>query len=112
MEDPLKVQTRDVIGQYKLPVDVRFCVRCTVSNQRPRITFDAHGVCSACNYAQYKRKHVYWNEREQQLLADWEKRKHEFLSTPAPPFPAEKQHTRIREFVDEIVAGKANPPHL
>jgi len=50
--------------------------------------------------------------REQQLLADWEKRKHEFLSTPAPPFPAEKQHTRIRELVDEIVAGKANPPHL
>lgn len=58
----------DVIGKYKLPVDVRFCRKCTVSNQRPRITFDEHGVCSACNYAEYKRKHIDWNEREKELV--------------------------------------------
>ena len=68
MEGQLKVEKRDVIGQYKLPVDVRFCSKCTISNQRPRISFDATGVCSACNFAEYKRKHVDWNEREKQLL--------------------------------------------
>ena len=62
------MEKRDVIGQYKLPVDVRFCTKCTISNQRPRISFDATGVCSACNFAEYKRKHVDWNEREKQLL--------------------------------------------
>ena len=62
------MEKRDVIGQYKLPVDVRFCIKCTVSNQRPRISFDPHGVCSACNYADYKRRHVDWNEREKELL--------------------------------------------
>jgi N-acetyl sugar amidotransferase len=45
-----------------------FCIKCTVSNQRPRISFDPHGVCSACNYAEYKRRHVDWNEREKELL--------------------------------------------
>ena len=58
---------RDVIKQYKLPVDVRFCVKCTMSNQRPRITFDEHGVCSACNFAQAKREFD-WDERERELI--------------------------------------------
>jgi N-acetyl sugar amidotransferase len=62
------VEKRDVIGQYKLPVDVKFCIKCTVSNQRPRISLDALGVCSACNFAEYKRKHVNWNEREKELV--------------------------------------------
>jgi N-acetyl sugar amidotransferase len=59
---------RDVIGKYKLPVDVRFCRKCTVSNQRPRITFDEHGVCSACNYADYKRHEVDWTARDAELV--------------------------------------------
>ena len=32
-----------------------FCKKCTISNQRPRITFDENDVCSACNYAYYKK---------------------------------------------------------
>jgi N-acetyl sugar amidotransferase len=63
------MQKRDVIGQYKLPVEVRFCRRCTVSNQRPRITFDEHSVCSACNFAEFKRSKIDWNERERELTA-------------------------------------------
>lgn len=59
---------RDVVGQYKLPLDVRFCKKCTVSNQRPRITFDEHGVCSACNFAEYKRTKIDWVERERELI--------------------------------------------
>jgi len=59
---------RDVIGLYKLPTTIQFCKKCTISNQRPRITFDEQGVCSACNYAEYKRAHTDWNEREKELV--------------------------------------------
>ncbi|MEK7218549.1 MAG: N-acetyl sugar amidotransferase, partial [Patescibacteria group bacterium] len=38
----------------------------TISNQRPRITFDGEGVCSACRYAEYKRQ-VDWAAREKEL---------------------------------------------
>lgn len=61
------MEKRDLIKQYGLPREVFFCKKCTVSNQRPRITFDESGVCSACNYAEYKRKKVDWKLRESQL---------------------------------------------
>lgn len=60
---------RDLIKQYNLPREVKFCKKCTVSNQRPRITFDEHGVCSACNYAEYKRTKIDWKARETELVA-------------------------------------------
>ena len=41
---------------YNLPSEVKFCKKCTVSNQRPRITFDKDGICSACNFAKQKKK--------------------------------------------------------
>ncbi len=50
------------------PKEVRFCKRCVVSNQRPRITFDEEGVCNACRFAEYKQNGVDWDVREQQLL--------------------------------------------
>lgn len=59
---------RDLIKQYNLPLDVAFCKRCTVSNQRPRIVFDDNGVCSACNYGDYKRTKIDWTLRERELL--------------------------------------------
>lgn len=62
------MQKRDVIGQYKLPREVKYCKKCTVSNQRPRITFDEHGVCSACNFAEFKRSKIDWAERERELV--------------------------------------------
>ena len=58
---------RDVAGMYQLPLEVKYCTKCTVSNQRPRIAFDEQGVCSACNYAVYKRTKVDWAEREREL---------------------------------------------
>jgi N-acetyl sugar amidotransferase len=54
---------------YGLPEDVKYCTRCVVSNQRPRITFDSKGVCSACNYADYKRTEVDWVERDRKLTS-------------------------------------------
>lgn len=59
---------RDVIGQYNLPTEVKYCKKCTISNQRPRITFDEHGVCSACNFAEYKRSKIDWTQREKELM--------------------------------------------
>jgi N-acetyl sugar amidotransferase len=49
------------------PKKVIFCQKCVVSNQRPRITFDEHGVCSACNYAEQKHRVFDWKKREQEL---------------------------------------------
>jgi N-acetyl sugar amidotransferase len=59
--------TRDIVAMYNLPREVRFCRLCTVSNQRPRITFDDEGVCSACRYADYKRHQVDWQTRGREL---------------------------------------------
>lgn len=58
---------RDVRKMYNLPSEVRYCKKCTVSNQRPRITFDDQGVCSACNFAEYKRTKIDWEQREKEL---------------------------------------------
>lgn len=52
---------------YNLPNEVKYCKKCVISNQRPRITFDEHGVCSACNFADYKAKVVNWEQRESEL---------------------------------------------
>jgi N-acetyl sugar amidotransferase len=62
------MQQQDVITKYNLPRTVRFCTLCTVSNQRPRIAFDENGVCSACNFAAFKREKIDWSERERELV--------------------------------------------
>jgi len=63
----LGLKQQDIIQKYALPKLVVFCRKCVVSNQRPRIAFDEHGVCSACRYAEYKRTKVDWKEREREL---------------------------------------------
>ena len=69
-------------GKYGLPLEIRFCKKCTMSNQRPSSTvefknvkgekkrplaFDEHGVCDACNFAE-KKKNIDWQDREKQLI--------------------------------------------
>lgn len=57
-------------GQFPLrPKEVFYCRKCVVSNQRPRITFDKDGVCSACNYAEYKKNSIDWNKRKKEFEA-------------------------------------------
>jgi N-acetyl sugar amidotransferase len=46
---------------------VRFCRVCVVSNQRPRISFDENGICSACQFADYKNNVINWDKRESKL---------------------------------------------
>ncbi|EQA52573.1 LPS biosynthesis protein PseA [Leptospira kmetyi] len=62
------MEKRNLIKLYNLPEKVVFCKKCTVSNQRPRITFDEHGVCSACNFAEFKKTQIDWKQREQELV--------------------------------------------
>ena len=61
------MKNKNTAKLYNLPERVRYCRECTVSNQRPRITFDEKGVCSACNFAKYKRK-VDWKQKESELI--------------------------------------------
>jgi len=50
------------------PDEVKFCKKCVISNQRPRIGFDENGVCSACGYAHEKHHVIDWKKREEMLL--------------------------------------------
>jgi N-acetyl sugar amidotransferase len=51
------------------PRVVRFCRQCVVSNQRPRLQFDEHGVCSACRFAFEKQHVIDWSQRARELEA-------------------------------------------
>ncbi|MFH0869433.1 MAG: N-acetyl sugar amidotransferase [archaeon] len=63
------MEKKDNIKKYGLPREVKFCKRCVISNQRPRITFDKEGVCSACRYAEKKQTSIDWAKRERELQA-------------------------------------------
>jgi len=71
----------ELFGKYGLPTNVKFCRRCTISNQRPSssvefknikegkketINFDSEGICDACRYAEIK-KDIDWKIRKQEL---------------------------------------------
>ena len=61
------VPQRNLISTYGLPTEVKYCTKCVISNQRPRITFDEHGVCSACRYAERKHNLFNWEQRDREL---------------------------------------------
>ena len=50
-----------------MPEEVKYCTKCVNSNQRPRITFDENGVCSACNFADFKNNQIDWDSRREEL---------------------------------------------
>jgi N-acetyl sugar amidotransferase len=52
---------------YSLPSHVQYCTECVISNQRPRITFNPDGVCSACTYWKSKALEISWTDREAEL---------------------------------------------
>ncbi len=63
----MKVTKKNTLELYNLPQEIKFCKKCTISNQRPRITFDENGVCSACNFNIFKRENINWDERLNEL---------------------------------------------
>lgn len=60
------IKKKNLIKLYNLPKEVIHCKKCTISNQRPRISFDEKGVCSACNFSKFK-KNIDWRSREIEL---------------------------------------------
>lgn len=48
---------------------VLYCARCIMPNTRPRIVFDAAGVCNACRHAEKKWEHIDWDARKKEFLA-------------------------------------------
>jgi N-acetyl sugar amidotransferase len=52
----------------KRPQEIKYCTKCVVSNQRPRIVFNEEGVCGACQYAHIKHRVIDWKQREEMLL--------------------------------------------
>ncbi len=70
-----------LLGKYGLPLDVVFCKKCTMNNQRPASTvefkqtnkdkkqtlaFGKDGICDACHYAEMK-KSINWSDRHKEL---------------------------------------------
>ncbi len=58
---------RNVKKLYNLPDKILFCKKCTISNQRPRITFNSDQICSACEFRILKDTQIDWDEREKCL---------------------------------------------
>lgn len=71
------------VSKYGLPLEVTFCTKCVISNQRPNsvvefksraqdpkatLAFDEAGVCSACRFSEIKEQ-IDWVQRERELAA-------------------------------------------
>ncbi len=69
-------------GMYGLPLDVKYCKKCTLSNQRPSssvafknkqdevkrpVFFGDDGICEACRWSE-KKKNIDWETRHQELV--------------------------------------------
>ena len=78
---------KGLTGKYGLPLDVKFCKKCTMNNQRPSssiefkqktderkrtLAFGEDGICEACRYAE-KKKSINWLDRHKELEALCEK---------------------------------------
>ena len=63
-----EIKKKNVKELYSLPKEILFCKKCTISNQRPRIQFDDKGICSACNYADFKQNSIDWEKRDNELI--------------------------------------------
>ena len=64
----MKILKKNLLKRYNLPREIVFCKKCTMSNQRPRITFNKKGICSACQFSEFKKKKINWKIREEHLL--------------------------------------------
>ena len=49
------------------PKEIKFCKKCVMSNQRPRIIFDLDGVCGGCRNSQSYKEKINWIKREEEL---------------------------------------------
>ena len=68
VEERIRAEAKSLDEQTG-PKEIKFCKKCVISNQRPRITFDKDGVCSACNYAERKNFVIDWDSRAEGLAS-------------------------------------------
>jgi len=66
VEERIRAEAKSLDEQTG-PEEIKFCKRCVISNQRPRIVFDDEGVCSACRYAEKKKSEINWPARHGEL---------------------------------------------
>jgi N-acetyl sugar amidotransferase len=80
----MNIKNNTDIGRYGLPKEVKYCVKCNVTNQRPTstneyrhdkdtlqipISFDKNDVCHACKTVEKKWDgSIDWEEREKELI--------------------------------------------
>jgi len=79
---PYARETAEHEAKYGLPVNVKFCRRCVISNQRPNSTIEFaykkdskktsiqmhdDGICDACRVFEAKADTIDWDEREREL---------------------------------------------
>jgi N-acetyl sugar amidotransferase len=87
-----------MVGMRKLPSNqaVIYCKKCVISNQRPRIEFDADGVCNACNFALKKHSQIRWEDREKELISLLDQhRSHDGRFDVVIPCSGGKDSTRV-----------------
>jgi N-acetyl sugar amidotransferase len=51
-----------------IPREVKWCKKCVISNQKPRIVFDETGVCRGCYNSSNKNASIDWQKREKELV--------------------------------------------
>ena len=51
----------------ELPKEVKFCVKCGISNQRPGILFDENNICAPCNFTAKKKVGIDWAARKKEF---------------------------------------------
>ena len=49
--------------------EIRYCKRCLMPDSRPRIVFNAEGVCNACLHAESKQTQIDWEARQKEFRA-------------------------------------------
>ena len=79
---PFARENTEPEAKYGLPVNIKFCRRCIISNQRPSygveyestrdtrkttINFDEEGICDACRVKENKENTIDWDAREREL---------------------------------------------
>jgi N-acetyl sugar amidotransferase len=80
----MNIKNNTDIGRYGLPKEVKYCVKCNVTNQKPTstneykhdkdtlqipISFDKNDVCDACKTVEKKWDgSIDWKEREKELI--------------------------------------------
>ncbi|MFH1791315.1 MAG: N-acetyl sugar amidotransferase [Candidatus Omnitrophota bacterium] len=68
-----------------MPV-MKYCTRCLAPDTRPRIGYDAEGVCNACRHAERKKATINWKDRWSELekLCDKYRRKDGYFDVMVP----------------------------